>query len=88
MELAQKGNRYLYSKQVAFGQMRDELAGKMVEQWPDMKDAVERVLDGKGAGVDGIEGFVGGGNGSRMKAEEGKGDEVGDGVEKRDETTS
>ena len=87
MELTQKGNRYLNSKQQAFAKMRDELAKKMVEEWPDMKDAVERVLDGKGAGMDGIEGLMGGGNASRMKTEEEKGDQGADGVaENKDDT--
>lgn len=70
VELTQKGNRYLKSKGAAYAQLRDALAEKMVEEWPDMKDAVQRVLDGKGAGLDGLAGLQGGGNASRT---EGKG---------------
>ena len=85
MELTQKGNRYLNSKGVAYAQLRDQLAGKMVEEWPEMEVAVRRVLDGKGAGVNGIEGLIAGGNATRMEVR-GATAEVDGEVEKKDGT--
>ncbi|CAF9913908.1 MAG: hypothetical protein GOMPHAMPRED_008057 [Gomphillus americanus] len=67
VELTQKGNRYLKSKAVAYAQFRDELAKKTIEAWPEMKEAVQRVLEGNGAGVEGLPGMTGGGNVTRLK---------------------
>ena len=62
VELVQKGNKYLKGKSQALADFRDELAKQMVDEWPEMNDAVQRVLDGKGAGLEGLQGMAGGGN--------------------------
>lgn len=38
---------------------RDTLAKDMVNEWPEMKEAVERVLAGKGSGLDNLQGMNG-----------------------------
>lgn len=65
VELVQKGNRYLKGKSQALEDFKDELAKQMVEEWPEMKDSVQRVLDGKGVGMEGMEGMAGGGNNAK-----------------------
>ena len=52
---------------MAYAQFRDELAKKTIEAWPEMKEAVQRVLEGNGAGVEGLPGMTGGGNVTRLK---------------------
>ena len=72
VELTQKGNRYLRSKATAFGQFRDTLAQQMVQEWPEMKEVVDRVLEGTGAGLEGLTGLQGGGNRTRMQSSTGE----------------
>ena len=59
VELVQQGNRYLKGKSQAFADFRDTLAKDMVEEWPEMKEAVDRVLEGKGKGLDGLQALNG-----------------------------
>ena len=59
VEIVQKGNRYLKGKSQAFANFRDTLAKQMVEQWPEMKEAVDRVLESKGTGVQDLQGMNG-----------------------------
>ncbi|KAI4151505.1 MAG: hypothetical protein LQ340_003461 [Diploschistes diacapsis] len=59
VELVQKGNKYLKGKSQAVADFRDTLAKDMVNEWPEMKEAVERVLAGKGSGLDNLQGMNG-----------------------------
>ena len=69
VELTSKGNRYLNGKVQALEFFRDSLFRQMEEQWPETGDAIGRILEGKGDGVETVyegengAGKMGGGGG-------------------------
>ena len=69
VELVQQGNKYLKGKSQAFADFRDALAKDMVAEWPEMKDAVDRVLEGKGGGLEGLQSANGAGAGEAAMAD-------------------
>ena len=59
VELVQKNNAYLKGKSEAIREFRDVLADEIMQEWPEMNEVVEKILSGKGGGMDGIKGMDG-----------------------------
>lgn len=59
VELVQKNNAYLKGKSEAIREFRDVLADEITQEWPEMSEVVQKILSGKGGGMNGIEGMDG-----------------------------
>lgn len=52
MELARRGNQLMRGKEEAFAGFRDVLAREMASALPELREDVERVLEGTGGRVE------------------------------------